>query len=73
MFWFKSKKKVERELVTHNATVEIVAGKDDLDKAKKQAQHESKKLNDLLVENHFSLKIYVAAGGMPATKPKGGS
>lgn len=45
------------------ATIEIVAHKEAKAKVIKQAKQANKQLNDLLVENGFTLKIYLAAGG----------
>lgn len=45
------------------------ASEDAVQKAKQANEH----LNDLLVANGFTLKIYLAAGGQPPKKKRGGN
>ena len=67
MKWFKSKSpekiKSDEKKRLKVASIEIVA----TDKAKKKVVEEAKKateeLHALLEENHFTLQLYVAAGG----------
>ena len=70
MRWFGVKEKVEARGKKPTA-IEIVAHKTATDKVIKEAEDASKKLNKLLVENGFTIKIYLAAGGkLPAKKRK---
>ena len=67
MRWFKSKSpekiKADEKKRLKLASVEIVA----TDQAKKQVVEDAKKateeLHALLEQNHFTLQLYVAAGG----------
>lgn len=52
----------------HDNRVEVVVHKNATHEAIAKAQDANQKLNELLVENGFTLKIYLAAGGRP---PKG--
>jgi len=65
MFWSKKSnvKKEELERISHTSKVEVVAHKRATKKAVDEAKQVNKKLNNLLVENGFTLKIYLAAGG----------
>jgi len=65
MSWFKRKPKVEPIVVTPPATsrVEIELHKNASEQAAKKADQTNEHLKDLLVENGFTLKIYLAAGG----------
>lgn len=65
---FKPKRTPEEKEKLHDNRVEVVvskeATKEVIEKAKEANQH----LQDLLSQNHFHIKIYIAAGGR---KPKG--
>lgn len=61
MNWFKQRTKTVGE--NKKAAFEIVAHKTATDKVVKEAEEASQKLNKLLVENGFTIKIYLAAGG----------
>ena len=66
MSWFKKKRKedvVVQPPASSRVEVEIhkSASREAAEKAKKTNEH----LQDLLVENGFTLKIYLAAGGQP--------
>lgn len=62
MFWFK-KKKTETSAKELSDIVEFEAARDAQREAFDEAEKEVKKLNRLLVENGFTPKIYLAAGG----------
>ena len=76
MSWFKRKKDTS-PIVVHPAPtsrVEIELHKGASEDAAKKADDTNKHLTDLLVENGFTLKIYMAAGGhQPKTKKSGGA
>ena len=50
--------------------IEVVVSKDSTQEAVLAAKEANKHLNDLLVENGFTLKIWVAAGGKHKGKRK---
>ena len=63
MSWFKKKRRedlIVQPLASSRVEVEVHknANREATEKAKKANEH----LNDLLVENGFTLKIYLAAG-----------
>jgi len=65
MKWFKPKKIDPPIVVTPPATsrVEVELHKNASEHAAKKADETNQHLKDLLVENGFTLKIYLAAGG----------
>jgi predicted ribonuclease YlaK len=64
MSWFKKKPTPPPPVAdVKQAIVEIEAHKDAEREAVQQAKEASRQLNTLLVENGFTLKIYLAAGG----------
>lgn len=65
MSWFKKKEQRMKVSAIDNASarVEIEARSDAKKEAVEQAREASKQLNTLLVENGFTIKIYLAAGG----------
>lgn len=72
MKWFKKKPEV-KELKTilppeHQASIEIVAHKNAGKEIKHQAAEANQHLKELLEDNHFTLKIYLAAGGRPKAR-----
>ncbi len=76
MSWFNRKKEVPPMVIKPAATsrVEIELHKGASEDAAKKADDTNKHLTDLLVENGFTLKIYLAAGGhQPEKSTKKGS
>lgn len=74
MKWF-SKKTKEEPLVVKPAVssrVEVELHKNASEEAAKKADAANKHINDLLVENGFTLKIYLAAGGHQPTNKRSG-
>lgn len=71
MSWFKKKKR-EDIIVQPPASsrVEVELAKDATREASEKAKATNKHLNDLLVENGFTLKIYLATGGSPKQRGK---
>lgn len=65
MGWFNRNPKEPPIVVTPPATsrVEIELHKNASEQAAKKADKTNEHLKDLLVENGFTLKIYLAAGG----------
>ena len=63
--WFdKRKQQDEKQLeVEKKSSIEIVAHKKASKDVVRQAEEINKKLKNLLVENHFTLKIFLATGG----------
>lgn len=73
MSWFKRKKAPEPIVVQPpvQSRVEVELHKNASEEAAKKAQDTNQHLNDLLVENGFTLKIYLAAGGKQPAKRSG--
>lgn len=73
MLWFNRKKKPEPIVLAPPASsrVEVELHKNASEEAAQKAQQTNKHLNDLLVENGFTLKIFLAAGGHQPTKESG--
>lgn len=65
MNWFKRKPKVEPIIVKPPATsrVEVELHKGASEEAARKANAINEHVKDLLVENGFTLKIFIAAGG----------
>ena len=66
MSWFNRKRKDITPLVVQppaTSRVEIELHKNASEEAAQKAQETNKHLNDLLVENGFTVKIFLAAGG----------
>lgn len=75
MAWFNRKKKEQPIVIPPAATsrVEVEVHKNASVEAAQKAKETNQHLNDLLVENGFTLKIYLAAGGhQPKSKQSGG-
>ncbi len=53
----------------HDSRIEVVVTKEANKEVAELAKEANEKLNTLLVQNHFTLKIFLAAGGK--VKPKG--
>lgn len=72
MKWFERKPKQPPIIVTPPATsrVEVELHKNASEDAARKAKQTNQHLNDLLVENGFTLKIYLAAGGQLHQKKK---
>lgn len=56
---------------TPDPIVEIIANENSKKEVIEEAKNASNKLNDLLVQNGFTIKIYLAAGGKPPIKKAG--
>lgn len=56
---------------TPDPIVEIIANEEAKKEVIEQAKSASNQLNQLLVQNGFTIKIYVAAGGHPPIKKAG--
>lgn len=75
MSWFNRKKKETPPLVIQppaQSRVEVELHKDASNQAAEKAKEVNRHLNDLLVENGFTLKIALAAGAQLRTKKQGG-
>jgi hypothetical protein len=73
MSWFKRTPKIEPIVLAPPASsrVEVELHKNASEEAAKKAAQTNQHLNDLLVENGFTLKIFLAAGGhLPTKKTK---
>jgi len=74
MSWFR--KKPEKQPITlvppATSRVEVELHKGATEEAAQKAQATNEHLNELLVHNGFTLKIYLAAGGRLPTKTKKG-
>lgn len=56
---------------TTDPIVEIIANEEAKKEVIEQAKSASNQLNELLVQNGFTIKIYLAAGGHPPIKKAG--
>lgn len=75
MLWFKKKQQPEGlQLSTSpDSRVEIELHKDATKEAKQKADEINAHFKDLVLENNFTVKIFVAAGGhLPAKTQKSG-
>jgi hypothetical protein len=65
MSWFNRKPKAEQVIVTPPPTsrVEVELHKGASEEAAQKATQVNEHVKDLLLENGFTLKIYLAAGG----------
>lgn len=64
MRWFRRKPNIQAHLeAQHDNRVEVVVHKNATADAIKEAKETNEHLHNLLVENGFTLKIYLAAGG----------
>lgn len=72
MSWFNRKSKEAPIVVTPppSSRVEIEVHKGASEQAAKKADEVNQHVKDLLVENGFTLKIYLAAGGQLHQKKK---
>lgn len=75
MSWFRRKKESPPIVVNPPATsrVEVELHKNASEEAAQKAKDTNKHLNDLLVENGFTLKIYLAAGGHQPNNKRSGN
>ncbi len=79
MKWFRKNKSVptipsleatlEALPEEHKTSIEIVAHKTATKEVLREAKKATEHLNELLVENGFTLKIYLAAGGTHRPQP----
>lgn len=70
------KRKRKEDLIVQpppQSRVEVELHKSATADAAEKAKEANKHLNDLLVENGFTLKIYLAAGGRLEQKKRGGN
>lgn len=70
MSWFHRNKAQPTLVIAPPTTnrVEVELHKNASEEAAKKAAETNQHLNDLLVENGFTLKIFLAAGGRPPRK-----
>lgn len=70
MGWFNRTKKPQPIVLAPPVTsrVEVELHKNATEEAAQKAKDTNQHLNDLLVENGFTLKIFLAAGGKPPRK-----
>lgn len=75
MSWFNRKKKVEPVVIQPavSSRVEVELHKNASIEAAQKADAANKHINDLLVENGFTLKIYLAAGGHQPNNKRSGN
>lgn len=62
MSWFKkrSESEIERQ---HDNRVEVIVSKEANKEVVEKAKKANEQLNELLNQNHFTIKIFIAAGG----------
>lgn len=71
MSWLNRQKPIDGES-THDTRVEVVVQKSAAKEVVEEAKEVNEKLNRLLVDNGFTLRIYLATGGkLPGRKLKG--
>jgi hypothetical protein len=74
MAWFSRVRKelpLDESERQHDNRVEVVVSKEANKEIIRQAHAANKQLNDLLKQNHFTIKIFLAArGGKPRTAHK---
>lgn len=63
MLWFKTKQKEKIKTVTAEMIEQIEPHQKERKKAVKQSHDSYKRLQSILDENHFTIKIFNAAGG----------
>ena len=63
MNWFNKNKKAKVLLVRETGIAELKQDKSIQKQAILEAKKQTEKLNDLLTENGFTLRIYLATGG----------
>jgi len=75
MNWFNHSKKPVPIVVQPPPTsrVEVELHKNASEEAAQKAKDTNQHLNDLLIENGFTLKIYLAAGGKQPTSKNSGN
>lgn len=67
--WFKRKKTPVPETESaHDNRVEVVVHKEAAKEVVEKAKKANQDLNDLLNQNHFTIKIFIAAGGKISNK-----
>lgn len=76
MSWFNKARKPKIQIAATRAhhvreRVEVVVHKEATQEAIAKAQEANKHLNELLVTNRFTIKIYLAAGGHLPKQEKG--
>ncbi len=62
------KRKPEETEAHHDQRVEVVVSKEATKKEVEKAIEANQHLNDLLSENHFTIKIFLATGGKTKKK-----
>lgn len=71
MSWFNRNRKPTGETeISHDHRVEVVVHQNAAKDVVKEAKAVNEHLNKLLIENGFTLKIYLAAGGQLPSKPE---
>lgn len=63
MAWFKKSKKLIASKKTEVNSIKIIAQKDATKKVVEDAKFATKKLNDMLERNYFTIEIFLATGG----------
>jgi undecaprenyl pyrophosphate synthase len=69
MSWFFKKNLLSTEKL-HDQRVEVVVSKEATKKEVELAKEANKQLQNLLLENHFTIKIFLATGGRAKIKRK---
>lgn len=62
MSWFKKRSESETER-QHDNRVEVIVSKEANKEVVEKAKKANEQLNELLNQNHFTIKIFIAAGG----------
>lgn len=71
MGWFTPKPKIPEESEqAHDVRVEVVVANEANKKIAQKAKDATNNLNELLEANHFTIKIYRAAGGKTSSTNK---
>lgn len=73
MKWFSKRPQIQVKATRtheHDDRVEVVVHKNATEEAITKAKEANQKLNELLEQNHFTLKIYLATGGQIKQKQR---
>ena len=69
MAWFNTNETPKGNTeASHDERVEVIVAKEANKEVVNMAKEANQKLNDLLKQNHFTIKIFLAAGGRVKTK-----
>lgn len=65
MTWLRKNRTCRSKSQNESQQEELIANQESLGKKFQAAKESNKQVLDLLEENHFHIKLYIAAGGTP--------